>query len=97
VWRDGPDAEARTTGRPESPGNLGPLLLAGGGLPTGRGIGPSPANGCEPTDNPVARRSLVGTLLRTLFDGRRHSVPPRRQRRVAGLIAESDPITRLKT
>ena len=49
-------------------GNLGPLLLAGGGLPMGQVIGRSTANGGEPADNPIHRRNVIGTILHTLFD-----------------------------
>src|SRR5262249_6316824 len=40
-------------------GNLGPLVLAGGGLPMGQVIGRSTANRGEPADNPSHRRNLI--------------------------------------
>jgi hypothetical protein len=49
-------------------GNLGPLLLAGGGLPGGQVIGRSNATGGEPNSEPVRIRNLIGTILHTLFD-----------------------------
>lgn len=49
-------------------GNLGPLLLAGGGLPAGVVIGQSNANGGEPSSEPVRIPNLIGTILHTLFD-----------------------------
>jgi hypothetical protein len=78
-------------------GNLGPLALAGGGLPMGQVIGRSTANGGEPADNPVEMRHLIGTIMHTLFD-----VAELRLRRdatgaVAKLITESEPIKRLTT
>jgi hypothetical protein len=76
-------------------GNLGPLVLAGGGLPMGQVVGRSTANGGEPADNPVQMRNLIGTIMRTLFD-----VPELRLRAdatgsVAKLITESEPIRQL--
>jgi hypothetical protein len=49
-------------------GNLGPLLLAGGGLPPGAVIGRSTSNGGEPATEPVRIPNLIGTILHTLFD-----------------------------
>jgi hypothetical protein len=76
-------------------GNLGPLFLAGGGLPMGQVIGRSTANGGEPADNPVTMRQLIGTIFHTLLD-----VGELRLRRdvtgdVAKVITESEPIKRL--
>jgi hypothetical protein len=76
-------------------GNLGPLALAGGGLPMGQVIGRSTKNGGEPADNPVHMRHLIGTIMHTLFD-----VGELRLRRditgdVAKVITESEPIRAL--
>jgi uncharacterized protein (DUF1501 family) len=49
-------------------GNLGPLLLAGGGLTMGQVVGRSAANGGEPNSDPVTIRHLVGTVMNALFD-----------------------------
>jgi hypothetical protein len=49
-------------------GNLGPLLLAGGGLPQGVVIGKSSANGGDPNSDPVRIPNLIGTIMHTLFD-----------------------------
>ena len=49
-------------------GALGPLVLAGGGLPMGQVIGRSTADGSAPLDNPIQMRHLVGTIMHTLFD-----------------------------
>jgi hypothetical protein len=78
-------------------GNLGPLVLAGGGLPMGQVIGRSTANGGEPADNAVHMRNLIGTIFHTLFD-----VGELRLRRdvtgdVAKVITESEPIQQLIT
>ena len=49
-------------------GNLGPLVLAGGGLNVGQVIGRSARNGGEPNSDPVRIRNLIGTIMHTLFD-----------------------------
>jgi hypothetical protein len=49
-------------------GNLGPLLLAGGGLPQGAVIGKSSANGGDPASDPVRVSNIIGTIMHTLFD-----------------------------
>ncbi|MFQ3592697.1 MAG: DUF1501 domain-containing protein, partial [Gemmataceae bacterium] len=49
-------------------GNLGPLLLAGGGLAGGQVIGASARLGGEPAGNPVRIRHLIGTVLDRLLD-----------------------------
>ena len=49
-------------------GNLGPLMLAGGGLPEGAVIGKSSANGGDPATEPVRVSNLIGTIMNTLFD-----------------------------
>jgi hypothetical protein len=57
-------------------GNLGPLLMAGGGMPRGRVIGTSTRDGGEAADNAVTQRNLVGTILHTVFDvGRLRLIP----------------------
>jgi hypothetical protein len=49
-------------------GNLGPLLLAGGGLPRGAVLGQSTSNGGDPSTEPVRIPNLIGTIVHTLFD-----------------------------
>ena len=49
-------------------GNLGPLLLAGGGLPGGAVIGRSSANGGDAASDPVRIPNLIGTIMHNLFD-----------------------------
>jgi uncharacterized protein (DUF1501 family) len=49
-------------------GNLGPLVLAGGGLNVGQVIGRSTRNGGEPNSDPVRIQNLIGTVMHTLFD-----------------------------
>ena len=60
-------------------GNLGPLLLAGGGLPRGAVIGQSTANGGEPATEPVRIPNLIGTIMHTLFDVGQAPRHPRRR------------------
>jgi uncharacterized protein (DUF1501 family) len=49
-------------------GNLGPLLLAGGGLNMGQVIGRSARTGGEPNSDPVRIKNLIATVMHTLFD-----------------------------
>jgi uncharacterized protein (DUF1501 family) len=49
-------------------GNLGPLLLAGGGLKMGQVIGQSNKNAGDPQSDPVRISNLLGTVLHTMFD-----------------------------
>jgi hypothetical protein len=49
-------------------GNLGPLLLHGGGLKMGQVIGQSNHDGGEPSSDPVRIRNLLATILHTVFD-----------------------------
>jgi hypothetical protein len=76
-------------------GNLGPLVLAGGGLPMGQVIGRSTANGGEPAADPVPRRHLIGTIMHTLFDVGELRLRPDATSAVAKIITESEPIKRL--
>src|SRR5207249_4572831 len=49
-------------------GNLGPLLLYGGGLKMGQVIGQSTRDAGSPNTEPVRIRHLVATVLHTLLD-----------------------------
>ena len=49
-------------------GNLGALMLAGGGLKMGQVIGQSTRNGGEPNSDPIHRSNLIASIVRTLFD-----------------------------
>jgi len=49
-------------------GNLGPLLLYGGGLKMGQVIGRSTANAGDPATEPITANHLVGTMMHSLFD-----------------------------
>jgi hypothetical protein len=76
-------------------GNLGPLVLAGGGLEMGQVIGRSTANGGEPADNPVHMRNLIGTIMHTLFDVSKIRLRPDASNDVVKVITESEPIKQL--
>jgi hypothetical protein len=76
-------------------GNLGPLVLAGGGLRMGQVVGRSTANGGEPADNPIHRRNLVSTIWHTLFDVGAIRVRPDASGPVAKLMTENEPIRQL--
>jgi uncharacterized protein (DUF1501 family) len=56
------------TGGRDHWGNLGPLILAGGGLKTGQVIGRSARNAGEPNSDPVRIKNVVATVLHSLFD-----------------------------
>ena len=49
-------------------GNLGPLLLAGGGFQPGQVIGRSNKDASAPQSEPITTKHLLGTVLGTLFD-----------------------------
>jgi hypothetical protein len=83
------------TGGRDHWGNLGPLVLAGGGLPMGQVIGRSTANGGEPATELVHMRQLIGTIFHTLFDVAKLRLRPDATGAVAKLITESQPITAL--
>lgn len=56
------------TGGRDHWGNLGPLILAGGGLKMGQVIGQSNKNAGEPATEPVRIKNLISTIQHTLFD-----------------------------
>jgi hypothetical protein len=76
-------------------GNLGPLALAGGGLPMGQVIGRSTAHGGEPATDPVHMRNLIGTIMHTLFNVGELRARPDATGAVVKLITESEPIKQL--
>jgi hypothetical protein len=72
-------------------GNLGALLLAGGGLKAGQVIGRSARDGGEPNSDPVRVRDLIGTIMHTVFDVGKLRVARGVPRQVLQM-AEWDPI-----
>jgi hypothetical protein len=73
-------------------GNLGPLLLAGGGLNMGQVIGQSNRQAGEPQSDPVRIRNLIGTILHTLFDVGELRLVPGTPREVAQTMTGWEPI-----
>jgi hypothetical protein len=76
-------------------GSLGPLALAGGGLPMGQVVGRSTANGGEPADNPITMHNLIGTIMHTLFDAAELRKRAESAIDVAKIITNSEPIRQL--
>jgi len=68
-------------------GNLGPLLLVGGGYETGRVSGRSSRDGSEPQSEPITMKHLLGTILRTLFDVGELRLVPNLPREVTQIMA----------
>ncbi len=73
-------------------GNLGPLLLAGGGLKMGQVIGRSDRNAGGPASDPVRIQNLVATVLNTLFDTGELRITPGAPREVTQTMLGWDPI-----
>ena len=49
-------------------GNLGPLLLAGGGLEMGRVVGKSTRNAGDAATEPIRIKHLLGTIMNVMYD-----------------------------
>ncbi|MBY0522009.1 MAG: DUF1501 domain-containing protein [Gemmataceae bacterium] len=73
-------------------GNLGPLLLAGGGLKMGRVVGQSTANGGDPQTEPIGVSNLTSTIMHTLFDTNEVRVMRGVPTDVNRVITEGEPI-----
>ncbi|MFO0895826.1 MAG: DUF1501 domain-containing protein [Pirellulales bacterium] len=76
-------------------GNLGPLLLAGGGLPMGQIIGRSSRDGGEPAGDPVSLGNLIATIMHTLFDPSVLRLQDNVPRDIVRLVSEGTPIRQL--
>ena len=76
-------------------GNLGPLLLFGGGLKMGQVIGRSTANAGEPATDPVTARHLVATIMHTLLDGEAVRTARGVPDAVARVVTDHEPIKEL--
>lgn len=68
-------------------GNIGPLLLAGGGIRTGQVIGQSNSRAGEPATEPVRIPHLIGTIMHTLLDIGEVRVIPGMPREIATTLA----------
>jgi hypothetical protein len=73
-------------------GNLGPLLLHGGGLHMGRVIGSSTRDGGAPASDPVTVRNLIATIMHTLFNVGEVRLLPGINGDVSRVITEGEPI-----
>ena len=76
-------------------GNLGPLMIHGGGLKMGQVIGQSTANGGDPLSEPITPRHLVTTIMHTLFDVGELRVARGVPDDVLRIALEGDPIRQL--
>jgi hypothetical protein len=73
-------------------GNLGALLLAGGGLRMGQVIGQSSHDVAEPRSEPVQVRNLIGTVLHTQFDVGEVRITPGVAREITQTMVGYEPI-----
>jgi len=76
-------------------GNLGPLMIYGGGLNMGQVIGRSSRDGGEPASDPVRIRNLVATIMHFLFDVGQVRLMSGISGDVARVITEGEPIRAL--
>jgi uncharacterized protein (DUF1501 family) len=73
-------------------GNIGPLLLYGGGLRAGCVIGRSDRTAGAPASDPVRIPNLLATLLHTLFDVGQLRLVPGLPREIAQTMTSWEPI-----
>ncbi|HJT76296.1 MAG TPA: DUF1501 domain-containing protein, partial [Gemmataceae bacterium] len=73
-------------------GNLGALLLSGGGLRMGQVVGQSSHDVAEPRSEPVHVRNLIGTILHTLFDVGELRITPGVAREITQTMVGYEPI-----
>jgi hypothetical protein len=73
-------------------GQLGPLLLSGGGLPMGQVIGLSNRDASAPQSEPITGQHLIATILHTLFDVGQLRLVPNLPREFAQVMASWTPI-----
>jgi hypothetical protein len=76
-------------------GNLGPLLLYGGGLNKGLVVGSSTRDGGTPASDPVTLRNLIATVMHTLFNVGEVRLLPGISGDVSRVITEGEPIRQL--
>jgi hypothetical protein len=76
-------------------GNLGPLLLYGGGLNMGQVVGSSTRDGGAPASDPVTLRNLIATIMRTLFNIGEVRLLTGISSDVSRVITEGEPIRQL--
>jgi Protein of unknown function (DUF1501) len=73
-------------------GNLGPLLLHGGGLKMGQVIGQSTANAGDPSSEPVTMHHLIATIMHTLLHPGEVRIARGMPEDVGRLVADGEPI-----
>jgi hypothetical protein len=73
-------------------GNLGPLLLAGGGLRMGQVVGQSSRDAGQPQSDPIHIQNLIATILHTLFDVGELRLVPGLPREIAQTMTAWGPI-----
>jgi len=76
-------------------GNLGPLLIYGGGLRMGQVVGRSTRDGGDPASEPVRIRNLIATIMHYLLDINQVRVMRGIEGDVSRVITEGDPIAQL--
>lgn len=76
-------------------GNLGPLMLYGGGLKMGQVVGQSARDGGTPSSDPVTLRHLIATIMHTLFNIGEVRLRAGLSGDVSRVITEGEPIAQL--
>jgi hypothetical protein len=76
-------------------GDLTPLLVAGGGLPTGQVIGRSDSRGARPATEPYTPANLLATVLHFLFDVPQLRLRTDLPRDLKPLLESGEPIRQL--
>jgi hypothetical protein len=76
-------------------GNLGPLLLYGGGLRMGQVVGRSSADGGEPASDPVRIPDVIATVMHTLLDIGEVRLLPGISGDVSRVLTQGQPIRHL--
>ncbi len=76
-------------------GNLGPLLLTGGGLKMGQVIGQSNREGGAPQSDPIRIQQVLATILQTQFDVGELRLVPGIPREIGQVMTGWDPIAGL--
>jgi uncharacterized protein (DUF1501 family) len=76
-------------------GNLGPLLLYGGGLRMGQVVGSSNKDGGEPASDPVRIPDVIATIMHTLLDVSELRIQRGIPADVTRVITQGEPIRQL--
>lgn len=76
-------------------GNLGPLMLYGGGLKMGQVVGTSSRDGGEPSSRPISPQDLMATIMHTLMDLGEVRVMDGLPRELTETLGKGEPIREL--